>query len=105
MLRCFGVQIIINRPHFPPNLVSSAWTDGLEGEPAAVVVADFVQVWVAGELDHGRRSAHEDEGVVAGRRQVVPDHVLADEALAVLPVWHTGWIRGQTQTQQKPHVH
>lgn len=58
----------------------------LEGEPAAAGVAHAVQVGVAGELDHGRGSAHQDEGVVAGGRQVFPHHVLADEALAVLPV-------------------
>ncbi len=58
----------------------------LEGEPAAVGVAYFVQVGVAGELDHRRRSAHQDEGVVTGRRQVFPHHVFIDEALAVLPV-------------------
>lgn len=57
----------------------------LEGEPAAAGVTHFVQVGVAGELDHRRRAAHEDEGVVAGGRQVFPHHVLADEALAVLP--------------------
>lgn len=58
----------------------------LEGEPLADGVADFVQIGVAGELDHRRRSTHQDEGVVAGRRQVFPHHVFADEALAVLPV-------------------
>lgn len=58
----------------------------LEGEPAAVGVADFVQVGVAGELDHGRRPAHQDEGVVIGGGQVFPHHVFTDEALAVLPV-------------------
>lgn len=58
----------------------------LEDEPAAAGMADFVQIWVAGELDHGWRSAHQDERVVAGWRQVFPHHVLADEALTVLPV-------------------
>lgn len=58
----------------------------LEGEPAVGGVADFVQVGVAGELDHRRRSAHQDEGVVAGRGEVFPHHVFIDEALAVLPV-------------------
>lgn len=61
----------------------------LEGESAAGGVAHFVQVWVAGKLDHGWRSAHEDEGVVAGGRQVVSDHVLADEALTVVPPCNT----------------
>ncbi len=58
----------------------------LEGEPAAAGVANFVQVGVAGELDHRRRPAHEDERVVTGRRQVFPHHFLIDEAFAVLPV-------------------
>lgn len=57
----------------------------LKGEPAAAGVTHAVQVGVAGELDHGRGSAHQDEGVVAGGRQVFPHHVLADEALAVFP--------------------
>lgn len=69
---------------------SSLDVDGrLEGEPAAAGVAHFVQVGVAGELDHWRRATHQDEGVVAGGRQVFPHHVLTDEALAVLPVWNT----------------
>lgn len=58
----------------------------LEGKPAAVGVADFVQIRVAGELDHWWRSAHEDEAVVAGRWQMIPNHVFIDEALTVLPV-------------------
>lgn len=52
----------------------------------AAGVAHPVQVGVAGKLDHGRRATHQDQGVLAGRGQVVPHHVLADEALAVLPV-------------------
>lgn len=71
-------------PVLKPRFLS---VDGrLEGEPAAVGVADFVQVGDAGELDHRWRSAHEDERVVAGRWQVVPHHVFTDEPLAVLPV-------------------
>lgn len=53
-------------------------------------MADFVQVGVAGELDHRWRSTHDDERVIAGGRQVVPHHVLVDEPLAVLPVCNTG---------------
>lgn len=49
-------------------------------------MSHFVQVGVAGELDHGRGAAHQDEGVVAGGRQVLSDHAFTDEALAVLPV-------------------
>lgn len=65
----------------PPRLLLAR----LEGEPAAAGVAHLVQVGVAGELDHGGRAAHQDERVVAGGRQVIPHHVFADEALAVLP--------------------
>lgn len=57
----------------------------LKIEPAAGGMAHFVQVRVAGKLDHGWGSTHEDEGVVTRRWQVVSDHVLADEALTVLP--------------------
>lgn len=52
-------------------------------------MADFVQVWVAGELDHRWRSTHQDESVVTGRRKAFPHHVFTDEASAVLPVWNT----------------
>ena len=58
----------------------------LEGEPAILGVADLVQVGVAGELDHGGGAAHEHQGVVSGRGEVLADHVLADEAFTVLPV-------------------
>lgn len=57
-----------------------------EGEAAALGVTHFVQVWVAGELDHGRGAAHQDEGVVSGRGEVLPDHLFTDEALTVRPV-------------------
>lgn len=57
----------------------------LEGEAAAAGVTHFVQIGVAGKLDHRRRPTHEDEGVVAGRRQMFPHHVLVYEATAVLP--------------------
>lgn len=69
-------------------------TGRLESEPTALGVADLVQVGVAGELDHGRRSAHQHQGVVAGRRQTFPHHVLADEALTVLPVCNDTRTRG-----------
>lgn len=58
----------------------------LEGEPAVVGVAHFVQVGVAGKLDHGWRSTHQDERVITRRGQMVPHHVFIDEALAVLPL-------------------
>lgn len=58
----------------------------LEGEPAATGVANFVQVGVAGELDHRWRPAHQDERVVAGRRQMFPHHVFIDETLAIFPI-------------------
>lgn len=72
-------------PYTPkPRLLGA---DGyLEVEPAAAGVADFVQVGVAGKLNHRRGSTHQDESVVTGRRQVVPHHVFTDKALAVLPV-------------------
>lgn len=61
----------------------------LKSEPAAGGVAHFIQVWVAGKLDHGWRSTHKDEGVIAGGWQVVSHHVLADEALTILPPCNT----------------
>lgn len=58
----------------------------LKGEPPAAGMAHFVQVGVTGKLDHGRRSAQEDESVVSRGWKVVPHHVFTDEALAVLPL-------------------
>ncbi len=34
------------------------------GEPGLFLVAEFLQVWHAGEVDHGRGTAHEHEVVV-----------------------------------------
>lgn len=64
----------------------------LEGEPAAAGVTHFVQVGVAGKLDHGGRSTHHDEGLVTWGGQVFPHHIFIDEALAVLPVWNKGEV-------------
>lgn len=61
----------------------------LEDKSAAGGVADFIQVGVAGELDHWWRPTHQDECVIAGRGQVLSHHVLTDEALTVLPAWNT----------------
>lgn len=70
----------------------------LEGKPPAVGVADFVQVGVAGKLDHWRRSTHQDESVVTWRWQVFPHHVFIDEALAVLPAFRCS-VYGEPQLE------
>lgn len=70
----------------------------LEGEPAAVGMADFVQIRVAGELDHWWRSTHDDEGVFTGRWQVFAHHVFIDETLAVLPVVRCS-VQGEPQLE------
>lgn len=57
----------------------------LEGESSLGAVTHFVQVWVTGELDHRWGATHEDEGVVTRGGQVLPHHVLVNEAFAVLP--------------------
>lgn len=60
----------------------------LEDETPAIRMANFVQVGIAGKLDHGWRTAHEDKCVIARGRKLVAHHLLADEALAVLPACH-----------------
>lgn len=56
-----------------------------EGEAALLGVAHTVQVGQAGVLDHGGRSAHQHQRFLLRGRQVVPDHLLVHEALAVVP--------------------
>lgn len=48
-------------------------------------VAELFEVGEAGVLDHARGPAHGRDGAGAGGVQVLPDHVLGDVALAVLP--------------------
>lgn len=48
-------------------------------------MSHLVQGGDAGEVDHGRRPAHERDDVIAGREQVFADHVLVDKAGAVFP--------------------
>lgn len=76
------------------NLLLSGFTGEtlLEGEAPVNGMAHLVQAGVAGELNHGRRSAHENECVISGWRKVVLHHVLTDEALAVLPTYHMNLI-------------
>ena len=42
--------------------------DDLERELPLLVVAQGIQILLAGELDHGRRAAHDDERARSGRR-------------------------------------
>lgn len=68
----------------------------LKDKAPARGMAHFVQVGVAGKLDHGWRTTHEDECVISWGRKVVPHHLLTDEPLAVLPACHmndknSGW--------------
>lgn len=60
----------------------------LEDEAPAEGMAHFVQVGIAGKLDHGWRTTHKDERVVTRGREAVLHHLLTDEPLAVLPVCH-----------------
>lgn len=60
----------------------------LEGEAPVNGMARLVQAGVAGKLDHGRRSTHENDCVISRWRKVVLHHVLTDEALAVRPTYH-----------------
>jgi len=60
----------------------------LEGEAPVNGMAHLLQAGVGGELNHGRRSTHEDECVITGWRKVVLHHILTDEALAVFPAYH-----------------
>lgn len=49
-------------------------------------VANLLQVGYAGKLDHGWGPTHCHDGIRPCRQQVLPHHVLVDEAAAVLPV-------------------
>src|SRR5690625_625187 len=55
----------------------------LVGESVRLPVADLVQVGQAGMFDHRRRSAHQNDGVVGGRWQVLADHLVVDEARTI----------------------
>ena len=57
----------------------------LVGESHLFAVSDLIQVGNACEVNHWRRSAHQNDGVVARRRQVTGEHALAHEANIVFP--------------------
>mmetsp|Transcript_4240 Transcript_4240/g.11024 ORF Transcript_4240/g.11024 Transcript_4240/m.11024 type:complete len:265 (-) Transcript_4240:410-1204(-) len=61
----------------------------LESDHALLGVAELFKVRLAGKLDHRRRAAHEHQRVIAGRRQVLLDHVRRNETRRVLP--NLGW--------------
>ena len=61
-----------------------------EGKAALLRVAHAVQVGQAGILDHGWGSAHQHQRFLLWGRQVVPDHLLIHEALAVVPGCRAG---------------
>ena len=57
----------------------------LVSEVHVLGVAQLVEVGQTGELDHGRRTTHEDECVGARFGQVLLDHVFAHKTRAVRP--------------------
>jgi hypothetical protein len=59
---------------------------GLKSVGKPDTVTQFVEVGVAGKVDHRRRTTQQDYGVRRRRRQSVPDHVRVDEADRVLPL-------------------
>merc|ERR1711988_1631772 len=48
-------------------------------------MARLLEVGLACKVDHRRWSAHKDESLSVGRRQVLRHHILIDEAGRVLP--------------------
>ena len=48
-------------------------------------VAQFVQIRVAGKLDHWRWSTHQHQDIISRRWQMILDHSLTYEAFTVLP--------------------
>mmetsp|Transcript_57502 Transcript_57502/g.115194 ORF Transcript_57502/g.115194 Transcript_57502/m.115194 type:complete len:314 (+) Transcript_57502:98-1039(+) len=58
---------------------------GSEGYHGRLRVAEFLKVLLAGELDHGRGSAHEDHGLIGRGGEALFDHLRRDEASLVLP--------------------
>lgn len=59
--------------------------DDLIREVELFVVVQLLEGWQAGEVDHRRRAAHDGHGVGRRWEQVVFDHLVIDEADAVLP--------------------
>ena len=49
-------------------------------ESVGLGVSQLVQVWRAGEVDHGRRPAQQDQVVRGGRVQGLLDHLSTDKA-------------------------
>lgn len=64
-----------------------------EGKASLLGVAHTLQVWQTGKLDHGWRSTHQYQRLLPGRWEVVPDHLLIHEALAVVPVCRREQLR------------
>ena len=79
-------------------LKSLPWRD-LIGEARALVVAQFFQVGVAGEVDHRGRSTHDDQGVITWGVKVILNHLLLDESLAVHPPFFWGAVEGVPQLE------
>mmetsp|Transcript_27037 Transcript_27037/g.70708 ORF Transcript_27037/g.70708 Transcript_27037/m.70708 type:complete len:229 (+) Transcript_27037:472-1158(+) len=61
-----------------------------EHHQGGILMAQLLEVWLAREIHHRRRAAHDGDGALAGREEVIPDHRLADEADVVLPLFALG---------------
>mmetsp|Transcript_27038 Transcript_27038/g.70719 ORF Transcript_27038/g.70719 Transcript_27038/m.70719 type:complete len:229 (+) Transcript_27038:472-1158(+) len=61
-----------------------------EHHQGGILMAQLLEVWLAREIHHRRRAAHDGDGALAGREEVIPDHRLADEAGVVFPLFALG---------------
>lgn len=75
-------------PVMTPEATDSLADSCLKGEPHVGRVSQLVQVGDAGEVDHGRRTTHNDHGILLWPRKVFLDHVCTHEALAVRPAYN-----------------
>lgn len=61
-------------------------------------IAQLVEVWQAGILDHGGWTAHHDEHIVGRRREMVFYHGSINKPFAVLPPCHKNRDRKSSQS-------
>ena len=74
----------MNHEHDQANLETAR--EALVGENHVLGITQFLQVRVRGCLDQGWWATHQEERGLPREREVLLDHVLGNEARAVLPV-------------------
>lgn len=57
----------------------------LVSESHVIRISQLVKIWITSEVDHRRRTTHDDKCIISWCRQILTYHISTDKSLTVLP--------------------